>query len=150
MENNNRRDFLKAGVALFATSTLGAVAAGCSNSAAKEVKDVPQRSKRRTLGTGDYSIEVSALGLGCMGMNYHRSFVPDKQAMIALMRRAVDLGVNLFDTAEAYGPFVNEQLIGEAIEPIRKDILVCTKWSYPVFMDSFWFVFLVLVRYCFS
>src|SRR5690625_5759985 len=80
-------------------------------------------------------------------MNYHRSFVPDKQAMIALMRRAVDLGVNLFDTAEAYGPFVNEQLIGEAIEPIRKDILVCTKWSYPVFMDSFWFVFLVLVRY---
>src|SRR5690625_5899428 len=96
MENNNRRDFLKAGVALFATSTLGAVAAGCSNSAAKEVKDVPQRSKRRTLGTGDYSIEVSALGLGCMGMNYHRSFVTDKQSMIALLHRAIYLGVNQY------------------------------------------------------
>jgi aryl-alcohol dehydrogenase-like predicted oxidoreductase len=134
MEKNNRRDFLKtgamAGVALLATSTLGAVATSCSNTATDEKSNTPPKSKRRTLGTGSHSIEVSALGLGCMGMSYHRSFVPDRQAMITLIRRATDLGVNLIDTAEAYGPFVNEQLVGEAIEPIRKDVILCTKFGF--------------------
>ncbi|WP_198163525.1 aldo/keto reductase [Pedobacter cryoconitis] len=55
-----------------------------------------------------------------MGMSYHHSFIPDKQAMITLIHRAADLGVNLFDTAEAYGPFTNQDLLGEALQPIRK------------------------------
>jgi aryl-alcohol dehydrogenase-like predicted oxidoreductase len=65
-----------------------------------------------------------------MGMTYHRSFIPDKKAMIALIRKAADLGVNLFDTAEAYGPFINQDLVGEALQPIRKAILVCTKFGF--------------------
>ena len=131
---NNRRDFLKtgamAGVALWVTSALGSFAANSSNTAINRGAYTPPKSKRRALGTGKHSIEVSALGLGCMGMSYHRSFIPDKQAMIALIRRAVDLDVNLLDTAEAYGPFANEQLVGEAIAPIRKDIIVCTKFGF--------------------
>lgn len=134
MENNNRRNFLKtgatAGVTLLVTSTLAAVATSCSNAATNGKSNPPPKSKRRTLGTGNHSIEVSALGLGCMGMSYHRSFIPDRQAMIALIRRAIDMDVNLLDTAEAYGPFVNEQLIGEAIEPIRKDVIICTKFGF--------------------
>src|SRR5690606_25632167 len=133
MKNNNRRDFLKtgamAGVVLLTTSPLGAMAKSCSNST-NEKNDSPSKTKRRTLGTGNNSIEVSALGLGCMGMSYHRSFIPNKKAMMALIRRAVDLDVNLLDTAEAYGPFVNEQLLGEAIEPIRKDVIICTKFGF--------------------
>ncbi len=84
----------------------------------------------RTLGTGKHGIEVSALGLGCMGMSYHRSFIPDRKAMIVLLRKAVDLGVNLFDTAEAYGPFVNEQLVGEALAPVRQKVMVVTKFGF--------------------
>jgi aryl-alcohol dehydrogenase-like predicted oxidoreductase len=63
------------------------------------------------LGFGKYGIEASALGFGCMGMSYHRSFVPDKKAMIASLRKAPDLGINFFDTAEAHGPLVNEELV---------------------------------------
>jgi len=133
MKNNNRRDFLKtgamAGIVLLTTSPFGAMATSCSNST-NEKNDSPSKTKKRTLGTGKNSIEVSALGLGCMGMSYHRSFIPNKKAMMALIRRAVDLDVNLLDTAEAYGPFVNEQLLGEAIEPIRKDVIICTKFGF--------------------
>ncbi|VTR29369.1 aldo/keto reductase [Sphingobacterium thalpophilum] len=134
MENNNRRDFLKtgaiAGAALLATSALGVVTTGCSNPSNKENGNTPPKSKRRKLGSGNHSIEVSSFGLGCMGMSYHRSFIPDKKAMIALIRKAPDLGVNLFDTAEAYGPFTNQELVGEALEPIRKDVLIATKFGF--------------------
>jgi len=88
--------------------------------------------KRRILGAGNHSMEVSALGLGCMGMSYHRSFVPDKKAMITLLRQAAGLGVNFFDTAEVYGPFINEELVGEALAPIRKDILICSKFGFNI------------------
>jgi len=74
-------------------------------------------TKRRTLGSGKSSLQVSALGLGCMGMSYHRGPAPDRKTMIALIRNAVELGVTLFDTAEVYGPFINEELIGEALFP---------------------------------
>ena len=67
---------------------------------------------------GNSGLEVSALGLGCMGMSSAYGPAADKQAMIALIRKAVELGVNFFDTAEAYGPFVNEVLLGEAVAPI--------------------------------
>lgn len=105
MENNNRRDFLKtgalAGAALLATSAFG-VATGCSGKADKENSNTPQKSKRRTLGSGNHSIEVSALGLGCMGMSYHRSFIPDGKAMITLLRRAYDLGMDFVNRQQYF------------------------------------------------
>ncbi|PVH27192.1 aldo/keto reductase [Sphingobacterium corticibacter] len=84
----------------------------------------------RTLGAGQHAVEVSAIGLGCMGMSYHRSFVPDQKAMISVIREGFDLGLNFFDTAEAYGPFANESLVGEALKPIRKDIILATKFGF--------------------
>ena len=77
-------------------------------------------------------MEVSALGLGCMGMNYHRGRVPDRKVAIALIRKAVELGVTLFDTAEVYGPFVNEELVGEALAPLRKEVLISTKFGFNI------------------
>ena len=88
--------------------------------------------KERTLGSGKWAMKVSSLGLGCMGMSYHRSFIPEKRYMITLIRKAVDIGVNLFDTAEAYGPWTNEVLVGEALQPIRKDIQICTKFGFNI------------------
>jgi aryl-alcohol dehydrogenase-like predicted oxidoreductase len=88
--------------------------------------------KERTLGSGKSAMKVSSLGLGCMGMSYHRSFIPEKKYMITLIRNAVDIGVNLFDTAEAYGPWTNEVLVGEALQPIRKNIQICTKFGFNI------------------
>ncbi len=79
---------------------------------------------------GKSGLEVSALGLGCMGMSYHRGLAPDKKAMIALIRKAVELGVTLFDTAEVYGPFINEELVGEALSPFRKEVVIATKFGF--------------------
>ena len=75
---------------------------------------------------GNSNLEVSAIGLGCMGMSYHRGPAPDRNAMIALIRKAVGLGVTLFDTAEVYGPFINEELVGEALFPFRKEVVIAT------------------------
>jgi aryl-alcohol dehydrogenase-like predicted oxidoreductase len=83
---------------------------------------------RRRLG----SLEVSALGLGCMGMSYHRGPAPDRKAMIALIRQAVELGVTLFDTAEVYGPFINEELVGEALAPFRNEVVIATKFGFEI------------------
>jgi aryl-alcohol dehydrogenase-like predicted oxidoreductase len=78
---------------------------------------------------GNSNLEVSAIGLGCMGMSYHRGPAPDRNAMIALIRKAVELGVTFFDTAEVYGPFVNEELVGEALFPFRKEVVIATKFG---------------------
>jgi aryl-alcohol dehydrogenase-like predicted oxidoreductase len=86
------------------------------------------KMKKRKLGNG--GLEVSALGLGCMGMSYHRGPAPDRKAMIGLIRKAVELGVTLFDTAEVYGPFINEELVGEALSPFRKETTVATKFGF--------------------
>jgi aryl-alcohol dehydrogenase-like predicted oxidoreductase len=83
---------------------------------------------RRKLGP----LEVSALGLGCMGMSYHRGPVPDRRAMIDLIRKAVELGVTFFDTAEVYGPFVNEELVGEALAPVRNQVVIATKFGFEI------------------
>jgi aryl-alcohol dehydrogenase-like predicted oxidoreductase len=83
---------------------------------------------RRRLGP----LEVSALGLGCMGMSYHRGPAPDRRAMIGLVRRAVELGITLFDTAEVYGPFVNEELVGEALAPVRSEVVIATKFGFEI------------------
>lgn len=82
----------------------------------------------RRLGRGN--LEVSALGLGCMGMSFSYGAPKDKQEMIALMRTAVERGVTFFDTAEVYGPFTNEELVGEALAPLRHRVVIATKFGF--------------------
>src|SRR3984957_12974270 len=79
---------------------------------------------------GNSNLEVSAIGLGCMGMSYHRGPAPDRNAMIALIRQAVELGVTFFDTAQVYGPFINEELVGEALFPFREEVVIATKFGH--------------------
>lgn len=81
---------------------------------------------------GNSGLEVSAIGLGCMGMNFAYGSVPDKKEMIALVRAAVEKGVNFFDTAEAYGPFTNEELVGEALAPLRNEVVIATKFGFKI------------------
>ena len=83
--------------------------------------------QKRKLGG---KLEVSALGLGCMGMTYSYPPFPDKHEMVALIREAVDRGVTFFDTAEVYGPFSNEELVGEALEPLRGQAVIATKFAF--------------------
>ncbi len=78
---------------------------------------------------GKRGLEVSALGLGCMGMSQSYGTPPDKQAMIALIRTAVDRGITFFDTAEVYGQHANEALVGEALEPLRRQVVIATKFG---------------------
>ncbi|MFM5917095.1 MAG: aldo/keto reductase [Novosphingobium sp.] len=87
----------------------------------------------RTLGKS--GLQVSALGLGCMGMSFAYGPAPDKAEMIALLRKAVELGVTFFDTAEVYGPFANEELLGEAFEPIRDQVVIATKFGFDLTRD---------------
>jgi aryl-alcohol dehydrogenase-like predicted oxidoreductase len=89
--------------------------------------DVNRAIKSRTLGTS--GLEVSALGLGCMGLSYHRSSTLTRDEAIALIRDAVDLGVTFFDTAQTYGPFTNERLVGDALAPVRDQVVVATKFG---------------------
>src|SRR5206468_4290586 len=84
--------------------------------------------QRRKLGNGN--LEVSALGLGCMGMTYGYGPAADKKEMIALLRSAVDRGVTFFDTAEVYGPYTNEELVGEALAPFRGRVVIATKFGF--------------------
>ena len=86
----------------------------------------------QTRKLGNSGLEVSAIGLGCMGMNYHRGPAPNRAEMIALIRAALERGVTFFDTAEVYGPFTNEELVGEALEPFRKDVVIATKFGFDV------------------
>jgi aryl-alcohol dehydrogenase-like predicted oxidoreductase len=126
---SGRRGFLKTGATLGA-ALLAGPAFSATHSSNHEKSNSNPVIKYRNLGTGKHSLKVSALGFGCMGMSYHRSFVPDKKAMIALLRKAPELGINFFDTAEAYGPLVNEELVGEAVAPFRKDIIIATKFGF--------------------
>lgn len=79
---------------------------------------------------GNSNLEVSALGLGCMGMSRSFEPIPDRQEMIALIRTAVERGITFFDTAEIYGPFVNEELVGEALAPFRGQVVIATKFGF--------------------
>ena len=81
---------------------------------------------------GNSGLEVSALGLGCMGMSANYGPVEDRREMIALIRAAADRGVTFFDTAEVYGPFINEELVGEALAPIRDNVIISTKFGFDV------------------
>ena len=86
--------------------------------------------QKRKLGKS--GLEVSAIGLGCMGMSQSYGPAPDKQEMIALIRTAVERGVTFFDTAEVYGPFVNEELVGEALQPVRGQVVIATKFGLEI------------------
>ena len=86
--------------------------------------------KKRTLGNSN--LEVSALGLGCMGLSFGYGPAVDKQQGISLIRAAVERGVTFFDTAEVYGPFTNEELVGEALTPFRKDVVIATKFGFHI------------------
>ena len=83
---------------------------------------------RRTLGQA--GLQVSALGLGCMGMSWSYSPIPDRNDMLALLRAAVERGVTFFDTAEVYGPHANEELLGEALAPFRNEVVIATKFGW--------------------
>src|ERR1051325_4756352 len=84
--------------------------------------------KKRKLG----NLEVSALGLGCMGMSYGYGPAPEKQEMISLIRSAVERGITFFDSAEVYGPFKNEELVGEALAPVRDQVVIATKFGFKL------------------
>lgn len=134
----DRRKFLKgaafAGAAFGMSSMLFAKAE--NNTADKNsdgAEGGPLVSKRRTLGSGKAAMEVSALGLGCMGMSANHGLPRDKRAMRNLIAEAVDLGVDFFDTAEIYGPHTNEELVGEALAPYRGRVMLGSKFGlyYP-------------------
>ena len=90
--------------------------------------------QKRKLGSNN--LEVSALGLGCMGMSFGYGAAHDKQEMIALLRSAVDRGITFFDTAEVYGPFTNEDLLGEALLPVRDKVVIATKFGFNLNADG--------------
>ena len=90
--------------------------------------------QKRMLGTS--GLEVSALGLGCMGMSFAYGTIPDEAEMISLLHAAVDRGVTFFDTAEVYGPFTNETLLGKALSPIRDEIVIATKFGFNLNPDG--------------
>jgi len=90
--------------------------------------------KKRKLGNS--GLEVSAIGLGCMGMSFGFGPAKDKQEMISLIRSAVERGVTFFDTAEVYGPFINEELVGEALAPLREQVVIATKFGFNINPDG--------------
>ncbi len=90
--------------------------------------------QKRKLGKSN--LEVSALGLGCMGMSFSYAPFPEKKDSIALLRAAVERGVTFFDTAEVYGPFTNEELVGEALEPFRGQVVIATKFGFNLNPDG--------------
>lgn len=142
-ESLDRRGFLKtAAIAGISTAILGSTpanilhAAGIPTAMPTSPNNCPPiLTQKRVLGSGNNRLEVSAIQLGCMGMHVGRGAHPDKSAMIKLIREAYERGVTFFDTAEGYGPHVNEELLGEAIAPFRDKIVISTKFS-GVFRDG--------------
>ena len=92
--------------------------------------------QKRELGKS--GLEVSAIGLGCLGMTFGYGPAHDKKEMISVIRAAVERGVTFFDTAEAYGPFTNEELVGEALAPFRRKVVIATKFGWKVDSSEKW------------
>lgn len=138
----SRRGMLQTAMALVAApAVLGVMpalglaaerSASTGNSGGKSVPDLPLVTQKRTLGKGKFSMNVSALGFGVMGANYNRGIAPDRKTMIALIRQAVEHGVTLFDTAQVYGPLINEELAGEALAPYKGKVAVTTKFGHKI------------------
>src|SRR5437899_2531363 len=93
-----------------------------------------EKMQKRKLGKSN--LEVSAIGLGCMGMSFSYGPPKDKEEMTALLRAAVERGVTFFDTAEVYGPFTNEELVGEALAPFRGRVVIATKFGFKLNPDG--------------
>lgn len=134
---SNRRDFLKNAALFGAAACVPTVLVqSCteqkttSSTESQNENTMPVVTQNRTLGKGSAAMEVSALGFGVMGMNYHRGLFPDKKAMIKLAHQVVERGVTLFDTAETYGPFINEELAGEALSQFKNKIAITTKFGF--------------------
>ena len=85
---------------------------------------------------GDSGLEVSAIGYGCMGLNFGYGTTTEKDEAVSLIRHAVDLGVTLFDTAEVYGPFDNEKVVGEALAPVRDEVVIASKFGFDIDLDT--------------
>lgn len=137
----SRRGIIQAGAALLVTPVvLGslpgigmAAASGPSPApASKDTTNLPLITKKRTLGRGQSSMEVSALGFGVMGANYNRGIHPPEKDMIYLIGQAVEHGVTLFDTAQIYGPLINEELAGKALAPYKGKVAVTTKFGHKI------------------
>lgn len=137
----SRRGFLKAaaltGAAICVSPALEKVQAAekaVSGKSAVSAKDIPAGMAgvrtQRTLGSGQAAFTVSAMGFGCMGLNYHRSEHPDEGACIRLVHEAIERGVTLFDTAESYGPFTNEVLVGKALKGYTDKVCVTSKFGH--------------------
>jgi hypothetical protein len=107
-----------------ATSNVGGLVAGAPNR--------PEGDPMHKRKLGSSGLEVSALGLGCMGMSFSYGPPKDKREMTALLHAAVDRGITFFDTAEVYGPFLNEELLGEALAPFRKQLIIATKFGFDL------------------
>ena len=90
----------------------------------------------QTRKLGNSNLEVSAIGLGCMGMSFGYGSPKDKQEMTALLGAAVDRGITFFDTAEVYGPYLNEELVGEALAPFRGQVVIATKFGFDISPNS--------------
>jgi aryl-alcohol dehydrogenase-like predicted oxidoreductase len=109
------------------SKTCGAFPSRLSNVAIDSLGGVMQKRK-----LGNSNLEVSAIGLGCMGMSFSYGPPKEKQEMIALIRAAVERGITFFDTAEVYGPFINEELLGEALAPFRGQVVIATKFGFDL------------------
>src|ERR1700716_1876705 len=132
----------KTGTRSFALSAVGKEShppVGANNSAqgqhrnwarCKENNLEGEAMKKRKLGKGN--LEVSAIGLGCMGMSFSYGPPKDKQEMTSLLRAAVERGVTFFDTAEVYGPHTNEERVGEALAPFREKVVIATKFGFDL------------------
>ena len=96
------------------------------------------QTKMQKRKLGNSGLEVSALGLGCMGMSFGLGPAADKKEMISLIRKAVEKGINFFDTAEVYGPFTNEELVGEALEPFKGQVVIATKFGWKPNAEGRW------------
>lgn len=131
----SRKEFLKAG----ALAGVVAVLSPPDLFAKRHKKNIAKQhsllsakiiNKTRILGTGSAAMKVSAIGLGCMGMSFHRGLIPGKKYMERLLHEAVEAGINFFDTAEAYGPLTNETLVGASLHPFRNKIQIATKFGF--------------------
>lgn len=142
-ERMNRRNFIKTTTAIGAALTLPSVIFGAdklfedtSKGQARltnmAVKQPFTLSNQRTLGTGNATFNVSSLGFGVMGLNHHRGEHPDKKVFIRMLHEAVERGVTLFDTAECYGPYINEELAGEGLASFKDRVHITTKFGFDM------------------
>src|ERR1051326_5786882 len=107
---------------------------GASGSPRYARPEMGREMQKRQLGRS--GVEVSAIGDGCMGMSFGYGPALDEEEMVGVIRAAVDLGVTFFDTAEVYGPFKNEELVGKALEPVRDRVVIATKFGWDIDQDG--------------